>query len=61
MAPAGINGTFLDVRRLAPRMPAKLSSGGEIPIGRNGVKLKFMEGQRPSEKLPSPSYTFSSD
>jgi hypothetical protein len=49
MDPAIINGTFLNVRRLALRMPAELSSGGETTVGRNGVKLKFMEGQRPSE------------
>jgi uncharacterized ubiquitin-like protein YukD len=46
---ASINGTFLNGKRLAPRMPAKLSSGDEILIGRNGVRLKFIEGERPSE------------
>jgi uncharacterized ubiquitin-like protein YukD len=46
---ASINGTFLNGRRLAPRMPAKLSNGDEIVIGRNGVRLKFIEGDRPTE------------
>lgn len=46
---ASINGTFLNGKRLAPRMPAKLASGDEIVIGRNGVRLKFVEGERPSD------------
>jgi hypothetical protein len=46
---ASINGTFLNGRRLAPRQPAKLSNGDEIVIGRNGVRLKFIEGERPTE------------
>ena len=46
---ASINGTFLNGKRLAPRTPAKLASGDEIVIGRNGVRLKFTEGERPSE------------
>ncbi|MGB7537629.1 MAG: FHA domain-containing protein [Anaerolineales bacterium] len=46
---ASINGTFLNGKRLAPRMPAPLANGDEIVIGRNGVRLKFIEGERPGE------------
>lgn len=46
---ASINGTFLNGRRLAPRVPTPLQNGDEIVIGRNGVRLKFIEGERPTE------------
>jgi hypothetical protein len=46
---ASINGTFLNGRRLAPRVPATLANGDEIVIGKNGVRLKFSEGERPGE------------
>jgi hypothetical protein len=46
---ASINGTFLNGKRLAPRMPAPLNNGDEIMIGRDGVRLTFSEGERPTE------------
>lgn len=46
---ASINGTFLNGRRLPPRQSAPLKNGDEIIIGRNGVRLTFILGERPSE------------
>jgi hypothetical protein len=46
---ASINGTYLNGTRLTPRQPAPLKNGDEITIGRNGIRLKFVEGERPSE------------
>jgi hypothetical protein len=44
---ASINGTFVNAKRLAPRAPEPLKNGDEIVFGRNGVRLKFVEGDRP--------------
>jgi hypothetical protein len=46
---ASINGTYLNGTRLTPRQPAPIKNGDEIMIGRNGVRLKFVEGERPTE------------
>ena len=46
---ASINGTFVNGKRLTPRQPTPIQNGDEIMIGRNGVRLKFVEGERPTE------------